>query len=171
MIGTAEGAARRLLTKGNEAICLGAIAAGCRHYYGYPITPQNDIPEYMAAQLPAIGGTFLQTARCQTMFTEPGQRLAAQDHVHAERAPLTHKTIKQERCLTRDLVVLGEELLEAADRELSGAALSERRRAFLYEGAPLASQSAPSLPKRMASGSVPAGSGSLRRNLPAASNT
>jgi 2-oxoglutarate ferredoxin oxidoreductase subunit alpha len=52
--------ARRLLVKGNEAICIGAIAAGCRHYYGYPITPQNDIPEYMSAQLPAIGGTFLQ---------------------------------------------------------------------------------------------------------------
>jgi 2-oxoglutarate ferredoxin oxidoreductase subunit alpha len=55
-----EGAPRRLLTKGNEAICLGAIAAGCRHYYGYPITPQNDIPEYMAAHLPALGGSFLQ---------------------------------------------------------------------------------------------------------------
>jgi 2-oxoglutarate ferredoxin oxidoreductase subunit alpha len=51
---------KRILTKGNEAICLGAIAAGCRHYYGYPITPQNDIPEYMAAHLPALGGTFLQ---------------------------------------------------------------------------------------------------------------
>ncbi|RJP18432.1 MAG: 3-methyl-2-oxobutanoate dehydrogenase subunit VorB [Deltaproteobacteria bacterium] len=50
----------RILTKGNEAICLGAIAAGCRYYYGYPITPQNDIPEYMAAHLPTMGGTFLQ---------------------------------------------------------------------------------------------------------------
>jgi len=60
MSATAAGVDRRLLTKGNEAICLGAIAAGCRHYYGYPITPQNDIPEYMSAQLPAIGGTFLQ---------------------------------------------------------------------------------------------------------------
>ncbi|GAB4367008.1 MAG: 3-methyl-2-oxobutanoate dehydrogenase subunit VorB [Deltaproteobacteria bacterium] len=50
----------RTLTKGNEAICLGAIAAGCRYYYGYPITPQNDIPEYMSAHLPALGGTFLQ---------------------------------------------------------------------------------------------------------------
>jgi len=50
----------RKLVKGNEAVCLGAIAAGCRFYYGYPITPQNDIPEYMAARLPAIGGTFLQ---------------------------------------------------------------------------------------------------------------
>jgi 2-oxoglutarate/2-oxoacid ferredoxin oxidoreductase subunit alpha len=51
---------RRILAKGNEAVCMGAIAAGCRFYYGYPITPQNDIPEYMAAHLPALGGTFLQ---------------------------------------------------------------------------------------------------------------
>ena len=53
-------APKKIFLKGNEAICLGAIAAGCRHYYGYPITPQNDIPEYMAAHLPALGGTFLQ---------------------------------------------------------------------------------------------------------------
>jgi 2-oxoglutarate ferredoxin oxidoreductase subunit alpha len=59
MIPTAA-AGGRILTKGNEAICLGAIAAGCRYYYGYPITPQNDIPEYMAAHLPTMGGTFLQ---------------------------------------------------------------------------------------------------------------
>jgi 2-oxoglutarate ferredoxin oxidoreductase subunit alpha len=51
---------RREFMKGNEAICVGAIAAGCRYYYGYPITPQNDIPEYMAAHLPPLGGTFLQ---------------------------------------------------------------------------------------------------------------
>jgi len=51
---------RRELMKGNEAICLGAIAAGCRFYYGYPITPQNDIPEYMSTHLPTMGGTFLQ---------------------------------------------------------------------------------------------------------------
>ncbi len=46
--------------KGNEAICLGAINAGCRFYYGYPITPQNDIPEFMSAKLPELGGVFLQ---------------------------------------------------------------------------------------------------------------
>ncbi len=56
----ATSAARRMLMKGNEAVCVGAIAAGCRYYYGYPITPQNDIPEYMSAHLPPIGGTFLQ---------------------------------------------------------------------------------------------------------------
>jgi len=51
---------QRVFMKGNEAICVGAIAAGCRFYYGYPITPQNDIPEYMSAHMPPIGGTFLQ---------------------------------------------------------------------------------------------------------------
>jgi len=60
MSALAAGEKGRVLAKGNEAICLGAIAANCRHYYGYPITPQNDIPEYMAAHLPAHGGTFLQ---------------------------------------------------------------------------------------------------------------
>ncbi|HQU13403.1 MAG TPA: 3-methyl-2-oxobutanoate dehydrogenase subunit beta, partial [Thermodesulfobacteriota bacterium] len=60
MSAPAASPSKRILTKGNEAICLGAVAAGCRHYYGYPITPQNDIPEYMAAHLPALGGTFLQ---------------------------------------------------------------------------------------------------------------
>ncbi len=48
------------MVKGNHAVCLGAIAAGCRYYYGYPITPQNDIPEYMSAHLKPLGGVFLQ---------------------------------------------------------------------------------------------------------------
>ncbi|VBB47858.1 Ketoisovalerate oxidoreductase subunit VorB [uncultured Desulfatiglans sp.] len=49
-----------LFVKGNEAIAMGAIEAGCRFYFGYPITPQNDIPEYMSKHLPAIGGIFIQ---------------------------------------------------------------------------------------------------------------
>jgi 2-oxoglutarate ferredoxin oxidoreductase subunit alpha len=48
------------LLKGNVALARGAIDAGCRHYFGYPITPQNDIPEYLSAALPKIGGVFLQ---------------------------------------------------------------------------------------------------------------
>jgi 2-oxoglutarate ferredoxin oxidoreductase subunit alpha len=52
--------AQRVLIKGNEAIGMGAIAAGCRYYFGYPITPQNDIPEFMSAELPKVGGTFIQ---------------------------------------------------------------------------------------------------------------
>ncbi|MBN2233003.1 MAG: 3-methyl-2-oxobutanoate dehydrogenase subunit VorB [Deltaproteobacteria bacterium] len=51
---------KKLFLKGNEAIALAAINAGCRYYFGYPITPQNDIPEYMARHLPEVGGEFLQ---------------------------------------------------------------------------------------------------------------
>jgi 2-oxoglutarate ferredoxin oxidoreductase subunit alpha len=47
------------LTKGNVALAEGAIQAGCRFYFGYPITPQNDIPEYLAKHLPEVGGTFI----------------------------------------------------------------------------------------------------------------
>lgn len=52
--------AKRLLVRGNEAICMGAIEAGCRFYFGYPITPQNDIPEFMSREMPKIDGVFLQ---------------------------------------------------------------------------------------------------------------
>lgn len=51
---------KRLFVRGNEAICLGAIAADCKHYFGYPITPQNDIPEFMSRELPKINGEFIQ---------------------------------------------------------------------------------------------------------------
>ncbi|HKZ16103.1 MAG TPA: 3-methyl-2-oxobutanoate dehydrogenase subunit VorB [Geobacteraceae bacterium] len=51
---------KRLFVRGNEAICLGAIEAGCRHYFGYPITPQNDIPEFMSRELPKLNGEFIQ---------------------------------------------------------------------------------------------------------------
>ena len=46
--------------KGNEAIAEAAIRAGCRHYFGYPITPQTELAAYMAKRMPKIGGTFLQ---------------------------------------------------------------------------------------------------------------
>ena len=52
--------AERILMKGNEAIAEAAIRAGCRHYFGYPITPQTEIAAYMAKRMPKIGGTFLQ---------------------------------------------------------------------------------------------------------------
>ncbi|MEX1377890.1 MAG: 3-methyl-2-oxobutanoate dehydrogenase subunit VorB [Eubacteriales bacterium] len=48
------------LMKGNEAIAEAAIQAGCRHFFGYPITPQNQIPEYMSKRMPKVGGCFLQ---------------------------------------------------------------------------------------------------------------
>lgn len=51
---------KRLFMKGNEAIAMAAIEAGCRYYFGYPITPQSDIPEYMSRELPKLGGEFIQ---------------------------------------------------------------------------------------------------------------
>lgn len=45
---------------GNEAIAEAAIQAGCRHFFGYPITPQSEIPEYMAKRLPEVNGVYLQ---------------------------------------------------------------------------------------------------------------
>lgn len=50
----------RVLMKGSEAIAEAAIQAGCRFFFGYPITPQNQIPEYMSKRMPEVGGTFLQ---------------------------------------------------------------------------------------------------------------
>ncbi|MBQ2931684.1 MAG: 3-methyl-2-oxobutanoate dehydrogenase subunit VorB [Clostridia bacterium] len=50
----------KVLMKGNEAIAEAAIIAGCRHYFGYPITPQTEVAAYMAKKMPKIGGTFLQ---------------------------------------------------------------------------------------------------------------
>lgn len=52
--------AERKLMKGNEAIAEAAIRGGCRFYAGYPITPQNEIPEYMSWRLPEVGGRFIQ---------------------------------------------------------------------------------------------------------------
>lgn len=51
--------AKKLL-KGCEAIGEAAVQAGCRLFFGYPITPQNEIPEYMSGRLPQVGGTFVQ---------------------------------------------------------------------------------------------------------------
>ena len=50
----------RVLMKGCEAIAEAAVRAGCRFFAGYPITPQNEIPEYFSRRLPEVGGTFVQ---------------------------------------------------------------------------------------------------------------
>jgi 2-oxoglutarate/2-oxoacid ferredoxin oxidoreductase subunit alpha len=50
----------RLVLSGNQALAIGAIAAGCRFYAGYPITPASDIMEFLAAEFPKIGGTMIQ---------------------------------------------------------------------------------------------------------------
>ena len=50
----------KVLMKGNEALAEAAIAAGCRHFFGYPITPQTEVAAYMAKRMPKVGGTYLQ---------------------------------------------------------------------------------------------------------------
>ena len=83
---------QKILLKGNEVMCEAAIAAGCSFFAGYPITPQNEVPEYMSKKLPEIGGTFIQAeseiaainmlfgasavgARCMTSSSSPGMSL------------------------------------------------------------------------------------------------
>jgi len=50
----------KIFVKGNEAVAMAALEAGCRCYFGYPITPQSDIPEYLSRELPHLGGEFIQ---------------------------------------------------------------------------------------------------------------
>uniref|UniRef100_A0A7V3YHM4 3-methyl-2-oxobutanoate dehydrogenase subunit VorB n=1 Tax=Candidatus Caldatribacterium californiense TaxID=1454726 RepID=A0A7V3YHM4_9BACT len=50
----------KILMRGNEAVAEAAVRAGCRLYFGYPITPQNEISEYLSFRLPQVGGVFLQ---------------------------------------------------------------------------------------------------------------
>ena len=52
--------AEKVLMKGNEALAESAIRAGCRHFFGYPITPQNELAAYMSRRMPKVGGTYLQ---------------------------------------------------------------------------------------------------------------
>ena len=54
--------------KGNEAIAEAAIRAGCRHYFGYPITPQTEVAAYMAKKMPKIGGSGYA---CHALLLQP----------------------------------------------------------------------------------------------------
>jgi 2-oxoglutarate ferredoxin oxidoreductase subunit alpha len=84
--------AKKILLKGNEAMAEAAIQANCRFYAGYPITPQNEVPEYMSRRLPQVGGIFIQAeselaainmvfgaaatgTRCMTSSSSPGVSL------------------------------------------------------------------------------------------------
>ncbi len=95
----------RVLMKGSEAIAEAAIQAGCKLYFGYPITPQSELPEYMAARLPKIGGCFLQAEseiaainmlygaagtahRCMTSSSSPGVALKQEGISYAAAAEL-----------------------------------------------------------------------------------
>jgi 2-oxoglutarate ferredoxin oxidoreductase subunit alpha len=50
----------KVLMKGNEALAEAAVMAGCRHFFGYPITPQTELAAYMSKKMPKIGGVYLQ---------------------------------------------------------------------------------------------------------------
>lgn len=58
--GAPHRAVTKRLVKGNEAIALGAVHAGCEAFFGYPITPQNEIPEIMSSVMPRLGRVFVQ---------------------------------------------------------------------------------------------------------------
>ncbi len=83
---------KKILISGNEAIAEAAVQAGCRFYAGYPITPQNEIPAYMAQRMPQVAGVFIQAeselaavnmvfgasaagARAMTSSSSPGMSL------------------------------------------------------------------------------------------------
>jgi 2-oxoglutarate ferredoxin oxidoreductase subunit alpha len=85
----------KVLMKGNEALGEAAIRAGCLHFFGYPITPQTELPEYLVRRLPEVGGTFLQAeseiaaihmvygaagvgVKCMTSSSSPGISLMAE---------------------------------------------------------------------------------------------
>jgi Pyruvate:ferredoxin oxidoreductase and related 2-oxoacid:ferredoxin oxidoreductases, alpha subunit len=85
----------KVLMKGNEALAEAALIAGCRFFFGYPITPQTEVAAYMSKKLPKIGGTFLQAEseisainmiygaasagfRCMTSSSSPGISLKSE---------------------------------------------------------------------------------------------
>ena len=80
--------AERVLMKGNEALGEAAIRAGCLFYYGYPITPQTELLEYMARELPVRGGTFLQTeSEVATIYMVYGTAAAGKRVMTASSSP------------------------------------------------------------------------------------
>lgn len=66
----------KMLMKGNEAIGEGAVRAGCRYFFGYPITPQSELPHYLSKRMPEVGGVYLQseseTAAANMVFGAAG---------------------------------------------------------------------------------------------------
>lgn len=120
MAGTTETALEsrpgaRELMKGNSALCEGAIRAGCRFYFGYPITPQNEVAEFMSQHMPEVGGTFLQAeselaainmvygaaaagARVMTSSSSPGISLMQEGLSYLATAELPAVILNVVRC-------------------------------------------------------------------------
>lgn len=105
----------KMLMKGNEAIAAAAINAGCRFFFGYPITPQNEIPEYMSRELPKVGGTYVQAesevaainmvygaagagARVMTSSSSPGISLKSEGISYIAGANLPCVIVNVMRC-------------------------------------------------------------------------
>jgi 2-oxoglutarate ferredoxin oxidoreductase subunit alpha len=105
----------KVLMKGNEALAEAAIRAGCKAFFGYPITPQNEIPGYMADQLPLRGGVYLQAesevsainmvygaagagARVMTSSSSPGISLKQEGISYIAAAELPCVIVNVVRC-------------------------------------------------------------------------
>lgn len=104
----------RVLMKGNEVLAEAAMRAGCRYFFGYPITPQTELAAYMARMLPKVGGTFLQAeseiaainmvygaaaagARAMTSSSSPGISLKGEGVSYMAGADLPGVIINVER--------------------------------------------------------------------------
>ncbi|WP_314010500.1 3-methyl-2-oxobutanoate dehydrogenase subunit VorB [Cryptobacterium curtum] len=104
----------KVLMKGNEALAAAALRAGCRFYFGYPITPQTEIAAYMSKVMPRIGGTFLQAeseisainmlygaaaagARAMTSSSSPGISLKGEGISYMAGADLPGVIVNVER--------------------------------------------------------------------------
>lgn len=105
----------KLLMRGNEVVAEAALRAGCRFYFGYPITPQNEIPAYMAKKMPELGGTFIQAesevaainmvygaasagARVMTTSSSPGISLKQEGLSYMAGAELPAVVVNIVRC-------------------------------------------------------------------------
>ncbi len=105
----------KLLMKGNEVIAEAAIRAGCKHYFGYPITPQTEIAHYLAKKMPEVGGTFVQAeseiaainmvygaasagVRVMTSSSSPGISLKQEGISYAAGAELPAVIVNIVRC-------------------------------------------------------------------------
>lgn len=105
----------KLLMKGNEVIAEAAVRAGCRYYFGYPITPQTEISHYLAKKMPEVGGTFVQAeseiaamnmvygaagagGRVMTSSSSPGISLKQEGISYASCAELPAVIVNIVRC-------------------------------------------------------------------------
>jgi 2-oxoglutarate ferredoxin oxidoreductase subunit alpha len=122
----------KTLMRGNQALGEGAVRAGCRFFFGYPITPQNELFEYMAKRLPEVNGTFLQSeselsgvhmimgaaaggARCMSSSSGPGFTLMGEGLTSLAAAQLPAVLV----CVSRAGPGLGRIASSQADYRLS----------------------------------------------------